>query len=44
MNYVPVSLICDNKGNILNYNEDTKDYSHTIDCIRSVGGNGENCK
>ena len=36
MNYVPVSLICDKNGNILNYDNDKKRYSHIIDCILSV--------
>ena len=36
MDYVPVSLICDKKGNILNYNTEEKKYSHITDCILSV--------
>jgi len=39
MNYVPVSVICDKNGNILNYDEDKKEYSHIVDCIESVGSN-----
>ena len=37
MSYVPISVICDKNGNILNYNEDRKKYSHIVDCIESVG-------
>ena len=36
MDYVPVSVICDKNGNILNYDEDKKEYSHIVDCIRNV--------
>jgi hypothetical protein len=39
MNYVPVSVICDKNGNILNYNENEKKYSHITDCIRKLEGN-----
>ena len=39
MNYVPVSVICDKNGNILNYDENKKEYSHIVDCIRNVVGN-----
>jgi hypothetical protein len=33
MNFVPVSIICDKNGNILNYEEETNEYSHIVDCI-----------
>ncbi len=39
MHHVPVSIICDKNGNILNYSEGTKEYSHIDDCILCVGGN-----
>ena len=38
MNYVPVAVICDKQGNILNYKEDEKGYSHIIECIHHVKG------
>ena len=41
MNYVPVSVVCDKNGNILNYDEDKKEYSHIVDCIKSVEGTYE---
>ena len=36
MDYVPVAVMCDKNGNILNYDKDKKEYSHIVDCIRSV--------
>ena len=42
MDYVPVSVLCDRKGNILNYDETTKEYSGIVNCILSVGGNPSN--
>ena len=41
MNYVPVSVICNKNGDILNYNEDKKEYSHIVDCIRIVVSNAD---
>ena len=38
MNYVPVTVVCDKQGNILNYKEDEKKYSHIIECIHHVKG------
>ena len=38
MDYVPVSVICDKQGNILNYKKDEKEYSHIIECIHHVKG------
>ena len=39
MDYVPVAVMCDKNGNILNYDENKKEYSHIIDCIRSISCN-----
>jgi len=36
MDYVPVSVICDRNGNILNYSKDKEAYSHIVDCLGSV--------
>jgi hypothetical protein len=35
-NYIPISLLCNKEGNILNYDHESKEYSHIVNCLEII--------